>query len=128
MEINIQVIEDNAIVIKGLRSAAESRKISDNRKAALKDRLHEEHFIEKVLDCITFAIDYEANAGRRAAAVTGYGNACSPLRGSDYRTLDVMEEILKTEIVPILEKQGYGCSIARHVFSKGEYFDIIIKW
>ena len=128
MEISIQVIEDNAIVIKGLRSATESRKISDNRKAILKDRLNEEHFTEKVLNCVAFLIDYEANAGRHSVCVTGYGNPSSPLRGSDYRMLDIMEEVLDTEILPILEMQGYICSVTRHPFSKGEYFDIIIKW
>ena len=128
MEISIQVIEDNAIVIKGLRSATESRKISDNRKAALKNHLNEEHFTEKVLNTIAFLIDYEANAGRRSVCVTGYGNPSSPLRNSDYRMLDVMEEVLETEILPILEKQGYTCSVSRHPFRKGEYFDIHIKW
>ena len=133
MAIEILIIDDNAIVIKGLRSAAESRRISNavdtERRVSIMASLEACHFLEKTIDTITRGINLASDDGRREVTVTGYGNGSSPLRAYGDDRCDIMEEILKEKILPIFKQRGYTCKVARYSFaSKEKYFEIKISW
>ena len=133
MKIEVLVIDTNAILVKGLRTAAESRQIADSvestaRAEIMKD-LTEEQFVAHTFEYITHRINRECEAGKRTVCVTGYGDRSSPLRSyGDFRC-DVMEEVLKTQVLPVLRQRGYYCTVSRHPFASTEkYFEINISW
>lgn len=133
MKIEILVIDENAIVIKGLRSAAESRVISDSVEGERRNRtmatLTEERFMERTMERIIRSINWASEDGRREACASGYGDRSSPLRSYDDYKYNLMEEIIKYQVFPILRKQGYSCEVKRGYFSTNEkYFDVKISW
>ena len=133
MEIEILVIDENAIVIKGLRSAVESRSIAnaveEERKSCIMTTLVEEKFMERVMERIINSINWASEDGRREAFISGYGDRSSPLRSYNDYKYNLMEEIIKYQIFPILRKQGYICEVKRNYFATNEkYFDVKISW
>ena len=133
MKFEILVIDENAIVIKGLRSAAESRSIAnavDNeRRADIMDSLRTNKFLESVIKDMTSSINRASEDGRRETTITGYGNRNSPLRAYGKDRCDIMEEVVKHQIFPIFTQQGYKCKIACYSFASTEkYFDVKISW
>lgn len=133
MRIEILVIDENAIVIKGLRSAAESRSIADaveeEHRSRMMTTLAEEKFMERTMEQIIGSINWASENGRREAYVSGYGDRNSSLRSYDDYKYNLMEEIIKYQIFPILRKQGYLCEVKRGYFATNEkYFDVKISW
>ena len=133
MEIEILVIDENAIVIKGLRSAVESRSIAnvveEERRSRIMTTLVEEKFMERAMERIIGSINWASEDGRREVCVSGYGNRNSPLRSYNDYKYNLMEEIIKYQIFPILRKQGYLCEVKRGYFATNEkYFDVKISW
>ena len=133
MKIEILVIDENAIVIKGLRSAAESRVISDSVEKERRNRimatLTEEKFMERTMEQIIRSINWASEDGGRKACASGYGDRSSPLRSYDNYKYNLMEEIIKHQIFPILRKRGYSCKVERGYFATSEkYFDVKISW
>jgi hypothetical protein len=133
MKIEILVIDENAIVIKGLRSAAESRSIANavdgERRASIMGSLRTQKFLESVIEDMTQCINRASEDGRREIIVTGYGDRSSPLRAYGEDRCDIMEEIIKYQVFPIFTKQGYKCKVSRYSFASAEkYFEIKIVW
>lgn len=133
MKIEILVIDENAIVIKGLRSAVESRSIAnaveEERRSHTMTTLIEEKFMERAMERIIRSINWASEDGRREACASGYGDRSSPLRSYDDYKCNLMEEIIKYQIFPILQKQGYLCEVKRGYFATNEkYFDVKISW
>lgn len=140
MEIEIVIIDEDAIVIKGLPSAEKSRTIAAESRASIasakeeyKKRIIEtlikEKFREKVLEDIIRHINWSSKAGKNEIYETGYGNTRSPLRCSDSTTSEAMEEIIKEQIFPILKSRGYRCKVESCWFSSGgKYLNIKISW
>ena len=133
MKIEILVIDENASVIKGLRSAAESRSIADaveeEHRSRMMTTLVEEKFMERTMERIIGSINWASENGRREACVSGYGDRNSSLRSYDDYKYNLMEEIIKYQIFPILRKQGYLCEVERGYFATNEkYFDVKISW
>ena len=133
MKIEILVIDENAIVIKGLRSATESRAISNfvesERRNHIMTTLAEEKFMERTMERIISSINWASEDGRREACASGHGDRSSPLRSYDDYKYNLMEEIIKYQIFPILRKQGYHCEVKRGYFATNEkYFDVKISW
>ena len=133
MEIEILVIDENAIVIKGLRSAVESRSIAnaveEERRSRIMTTLVEEKFMERAMERIIRSINWASEDGRREAFISGYGDRSSPLRSYNNYKYNLMEEIIKYQIFPILRKQGYLCEVERGYFATNEkYFDVKISW
>ena len=133
MKIEILVIDENAIVIKGLRSAIESRSIAnaveEERRSRTMTALIEEKFMERAMERIIRSINWASEDGRREACASGYGDRSSPLRSYDDYKYNLMEEIIKHQIFPILRKQGYICEVKRGYFATNEkYFDVKISW
>ena len=133
MKIEILVIDENAIVIKGLRSAVESRSIAnaveEKRRSRTMTTLVEEKFMERAMERIIRSINWASEDGRRETYVSGYGDRSSPLRSYDDYKYNLMEEIIKYQIFPILRKQGYLCEVKRGCFATNEkYFDVKISW
>lgn len=133
MKIEILVIDENAIVVKGLRSASESRMISESAEEEHRNRimatLIEEKFMERAMKQIISNINWASENGRRESCSSGYGDRSSPLRCYYTDKCNLMEEIIKCQIFPILRKQGYQCKIERHYFATNEtYFNVKISW
>jgi hypothetical protein len=133
MKIEVLVIDDSAIVVKGLRSAAESRSIADaaeaKRRSSMMATLAEEKFMERAMKEIIGRISYESGEGRREACVSGYGDRGSPFRSYDIYKYNLMEEIIQHQIFPILRQRGYRCEVKRGYFATNEkYFDVKISW
>ena len=133
MEIEILVIDENAIVIKGLRSAVESRSIAnaveEERRSRIMTTLVEEKFMERAMEQIIRNINWASEDGRREAFISGYGDRSSPLRSYNDYKYNIMEEIIKHQIFPILRKRGYLCEVKRGHFATNEkYFDVKISW
>ena len=133
MKIDILVIDDNAIVVKGLRSAMESRRIADTveeeRRSSMMATLVEEKFMERALENIIRRINYTSGEGRRETCVSGYGDRSSPFRSYNTYKYNLMEEIIQHQIFPILREQGYRCTVERGYFATTEkYFDVKISW
>ena len=133
MKIEILVIDENAIVIKGLRSAVESRSIAnaveEERRNLTMTTLVEEKFMERAMEQIIRSINWASEDGRREACTSGYGDRSSPLRSYDDYKYNLMEEIIKYQIFPILRKRGYLCEVKRGYFATNEkYFDVKISW
>ena len=133
MEIEILVIDENAIVIKGLRSAVESRSIAnaveEERRSCMMTTLTEEKFMERTMERIIGSINWASENGRREACVSGYGDRSSPLRSYNDYKYNIMEEIIKYQIFPILRKRGYLCEVKQGYFATNEkYFDVKISW
>ena len=133
MEIEILVIDENAIVIKGLRSAVESRSIAnaveEERRNLTMTTLVKEKFMERAMEQIIRSINWASEDGRRETCTSGYGDRSSPLRSYDDYKYNLMEEIIKYQIFPILRKRGYLCEVKRGYFATNEkYFDVKISW
>ena len=133
MKIEILVIDENAIVVKGLRSAMESRMISKSAEEEHRNRimatLAEEGFTESAMAEIIGSINKASENGKREALITGYGDRHSPFRRYYDDEYNLMEEIIQYQIFPILRKQGYQCQIKRGYFATNEkYFSITISW
>ena len=133
MEIEILVIDENAIVVKGLRSAVESRSIAnaveEERRSRIMTTLIEEKFMERAMEQIIRSINWVSEDGRREAFISGYGDRSSPLRSYNDYKYNLMEEIIKYQIFPILRKRGYLCEVKRGYFATNEkYFDVKISW
>ena len=133
MKIDILVIDDNAIVVKGLRSAAENRNIANaaeaERRSSMMATLVEEKFMENAMGEIIWRINRESERGSREVCVSGYGDRSSPFRSYNDYKYNLMEEIIKRQIFPILQKQGYRCEVKRGYFASNEkYFDVKIFW
>ena len=133
MKIEILVIDENAIIIKGLRSAVENRSIANavekERRNLTMTTLVEEKFMERAMEQIIRSINLASENGRREVCVSGYGDRSSPLRSYNDYKYNLMEEIIKYQIFPILRKQGYLCEVKRGYFATNEkYFDVKISW
>ena len=133
MKIEILVIDENAIVVKGLRSASESRMISESAEEERRNRimatLIEEKFMERAMERIIRSINWASENGERKTCPSGYGDRSSPFRCYDDDEFNLMEEIIKCQIFPILRKQGYVCEVRRGYFATNEkYFTITISW
>ena len=133
MKIEIFVIDENAIVIKGLRSAVESRSIAnaveEEHRSRIMTTLVEEKFMERAMEQIIRSINWASEDGKREAYASGYGDRSSPLRSYDDYKYNLMEEIIKYQIFPILRKQGYLCEVKQGYFATNEkYFDVKISW
>ena len=133
MKIEILVIDENAIVVKGLRSAVGSRSIAnaveEERRSRIMTTLIEEKFMERAMEQIIRSINWASGDGRREAFISGYGDRSSPLRSYNDYKYNLMEEIIKYQIFPILRKRGYLCEVKRGYFATNEkYFDVKISW
>lgn len=133
MKIEILVIDDNAIVIKGLRSAAESRciacQVDAEKRASAMAVLTDSKFVERSVECIANGIRWASEDGRRDTVVSGYGDRSSPLRVYDTYRCDIMEEVLNSQVLPIFKAKGYKCKVTREYFASNEkYFKVQISW
>ena len=133
MSIEIIVIDENAIVVKGLRTANESRSIAidckQRRDAEAMDRLAEKDFVSEAINEMSKAIDWASHSGRCETVATGYGCRCSPLRSYNLDDIEMMKEVLVKQIFPIFKSKGYSCSVKAHQFASRElYLDVKINW
>jgi hypothetical protein len=134
MKVEIQAIEGNAIIIKGLPSATESRFVSlhaeEIKREEILSKLTERRFIERTINEIVDDIQYASKYGLRKTTVSGFGRTRSMLREVNIEVAKVMEEILNSTILPIFRAQGYNCTPARReYFASGEkYFWTEISW
>lgn len=133
VSIEILVVEENAILIKGLRDASESRKIAADVEAEVKARameeLSENNFFVRAMEEIINDINWNVKQGRTSSNSTGYGDRSSSLRSYDPQLIEAMEVILKKNIAPILRAKGYCCTVSRHFFATTEqYFTVKVSW
>lgn len=134
MKVEIQAVEGNAIIIKGLPNAAESRFVSLHAKEIRREKimsgLAERKFVERTINEIATDIRSASEWGRRETTVTGYGRTYSMLREKDPEIAKAVEEILNSTILPIFRAQGYNCTpVHREYFASGEkYFWTKISW
>ena len=133
MSVEILVVNDDAIVVKGLRSASESRSIAVDckarQKAEIREKLTKEHFVAEAINAMSRSIDWASQSGECITYVSGYGDRNSPFRAYSHSTIEMMEKILYNEIIPIFRHRGYKCSVSQHHFaSSEEYIKITITW
>lgn len=133
MSIEVMVINDDAIVIKGLRTANESRSIAidckQRRDAEAMDRLAEKDFVSETINEMSKAIDWASHSGRCEATATGYGHRCSPLRSYSLDDIEMMKQVLAKQIFPIFKSKGYSCSVKACQFASRElYLEVKINW
>ena len=133
MKIEVLVIDENAIVVKGLRSAIESRNISnaveEERRSCIMATLAEEKFVETAMAEIIYNINQSSEHGFRETSVSGHGCRASAFRAYGNDKCNLMEEIIKYQILPILRERGYRCEVIRgHFASKEQYFTVKVFW
>ena len=134
MKIEIQAVEGNVIIIKGLPNAAESRFVAlhaeEMKREKIMSILTKRRFIERTINEIADDIRFASEDGRRKTTVSGFGNTSSMLRETNIEVAKVMEEMLNSNILPIFRAQGYKCTPAhREYFASGEkYFWTEISW
>ena len=133
MAIEISVIDENAVVIKGLRPASECACMANDytaqRRAEAIQRVEENNFFNRAMEEIIGSINWHASWGHHVAVVSGYGTRSSVFRSFNYDDLDIMEEIIAEKILPLLKEQGYKCYYQKGSFSTSErYFSISIEW
>lgn len=131
MEISIQVIEDNAIVIKGLRSAAENRAIAGTytarKRKSIYNELKESGCLDKMYAEIIQKINEAADDyGLTQVTFSGWGDTSSSLRGNwSAEKCNVIRDTIDKEFLTVLEKQGYTCGMTCDTFvgnSKDNYY------
>lgn len=133
MAIEVIVIDENAVVIKGLRPACEcaceANDYSARRRAEAIQRVEESNFFNRAMEEVIGSINSHASWGHHGTVVTGYGTRSSVFRSFNYDDLDIMEEIIVKKILPILKEQGYRCDYKKGSFCTSErYFSIDIEW
>ena len=121
------------LLLRVLRSATESRIISEIAREEYRNRLMkeliEEKFMERTMEGIIERINWNSEHGERKGFMSGCGDRSSPLRCRNDDKYDLMEEIIKYQIIPILKEQGYYCKVERHHFASNEkYFTITFSW
>ena len=134
MAIEVIVIDENAVVIKGLRPASECVAIAEGYNSRMrmeaKERVEKRDFFNRAMEEIIQNINWSSNSGRREATATGYGFGSSVLRGwwNEY-DIEAMNNIFQTMIYPILKKQGYSIKHEYHYFAtKERHIDVKISW
>lgn len=92
--------------------------------------LKAERFVEELVRSFTIGITWASNRGKKETLFSGYGCRESPLRAYDPRRFDVKEDVLKTQVLPIFEQQGYTCELSRHSLAHSieQYFKVKISW
>lgn len=133
MAIEVIVIDENAVVIKGLRSASECACMANDytaqRRAEAIQRMEENNFFNRAMEEVVGSINRHASWGHHGTVVSGYGTRSSAFRSFNYNDLDIMEEIIAEKILPILKERGYKCDYRKGSFSTSErYFSINIEW
>jgi hypothetical protein len=134
MSIEVMVINDDAIVIKGLRSANESRNVAceynSQKRAEAETWFKERDFFNKALEEIISDINRKSEYGYTEATASGWGTRSSVLRGWwDKYDIEVINEIFKSMIYPILRQQGYTINHSYGSFAtKEKYIDVKITW
>ena len=134
MSIEVMVINDDAIIIKGLRPANESRNIAceynSQKRAEAETWFKERDFFNKALEEIISDINRNSAYGRTEATASGWGTRGTVLRGWwDKYDIEVINEIFKNMIYPILRQQGYTINHSYGSFAtKEKYLDVKISW
>jgi hypothetical protein len=134
MKVEIKIVEGNAIIIKGLPNATESRFVSlhaeEIKREKILSKLAERKFIERTINEIANDIQSASEWGLRKTTVSGFGRSRSMLREGDIEVVKVMEEMLNSNILPIFRAQGYNCTpVHLEYFASGEkYFWTEISW
>lgn len=133
MSIEVIVIDENAVVVKGLRPAREcalcANEYKAKRRAEAIQRVEKKDFFNQAMEEIVGNINFKSEYGYHFTTVTGWGNGSSVFRSFNHDDLEIMEEIIKEKILPILKSQGFKCSCQRGSFSTSErYFSIYIEW
>jgi hypothetical protein len=134
MAIEVIVIDENAVVIKGLRPASESAAIAESYNSRMRmeaeERAKKRDFFNRAMEEIIQNIHWASQRGDRETTATGYGCGHSVLRGwwNEY-DIEAMNNIFRTMIYPVLREQGYSVKHEYCYFaSKERHIDVTIKW
>ena len=130
---DIVLMDNGVVMISGLSSAhdafttasIENKRMYDKNSATLR----ENHFFERSMERIISSINWASSKGAFDVYVSGKGEGASPFRSWDASLMDMMEDVIKGKIFPILKAKGYKCRLMRENFAtKEQYFTLAISW